>query len=171
MFLISTPGFRLNSGRISCIFLKLSLKIDFGQMRMKNLVILPKAPRNTALLVEDCVELRDIIVQYLHNEQPDLSIETASDGIEALDKIGERMPNILITNINMPRMNGITLLKTLQKRGINLPTLTTSGWWTRKTLEKEFAAQGFVPKKITLFLQKPFCFEELGLLAKKLRQV
>ena len=138
---------------------------------MKNLVILPKAPRNTALLVEDCVELRHIIVQYLHNEQPDLSIETASDGIEALDKIGERMPNILITNINMPRMNGITLLKTLQKRGINLPTLATSGWWTREILEKELAAQGFVHKKITLFLQKPFCFEELGLLAKKLRQV
>jgi len=117
------------------------------------------------------MELRDIILQYLHDEQPDLSIETASDGIEALDKMGERMPNILITNINMPRMNGITLLKTLQKRGINLPTLATSGWWTREILEKELAAQGFVHKKITLFLQKPFCFEELGLLAKKLRQV
>jgi CheY-like chemotaxis protein len=142
-------------------------------MKLANEKILkfPKSFHNTVLLVEDCTELRDIMVQYLLDEHPGLSIETASDGVEALDKIAERMPSILITNINMPRMNGITFLKTLQERGISLPTLATSGWWTQETFERELAALGFVPKKITLFLQKPFRFEELGSLVEKLRQV
>ena len=123
------------------------------------------------LIVEDCEELRDFMVQYLHDEQPDLSIGTASDGVEALDKIAERMPNILITNINMPRMNGITLLKTLHEKGIVLPTLATSGWWTREALEKELASQGLVPDTEIEFLHKPFQFEELRALVGKLRKM
>ena len=136
---------------------------------MKNILIFPKSSRNTVLLVEDCEDLRDIMVQYLLDEHPGLSIQTASDGVEALDKITERMPFILITNINMPRMNGIILLKTLQEKGLSLPTLTTSGWWTRETLEKELASQGLVPDKAIEFLQKPFRFEDLTSLAEKLR--
>ena len=140
-------------------------------MLMKNILIFPKSSRNTVLLVEDYTELRDIMVQYLLDEHPGLSIETASDGVEALEKIAERMPNILITNINMPTMNGITLLKNLQEKGIDLPTLATSGSWTQETLEKELAVQGFVPDKAIEFLQKPFRFEDLGSLVEKLRQV
>jgi len=138
---------------------------------MQNVIIFPRSTRNTILLVEDCEELREIMVQYLLDEHPGLSIETASDGMEALDKIAERMSILLITNINMPRMDGITLLKTLQEKSINLPTLATSGWWTRETLEKELAAQGFVPNKAIEFLQKPFRFEELGMLVEKLRKL
>jgi two-component system response regulator MprA len=138
---------------------------------MNNILIFPKSSRNSVLLVEDCTELRNIMVQYLLDEHPGLSIETASDGVEALDKIAERMPSILITNINMPWMNGVTLLKTLQERGINLPTLATSGWWTEEALEKELFAQDFVPDKAIEFLQKPFRFEDLGSLVEKLRKL
>ena len=137
---------------------------------MTNILKFPNSFVGVILIVEDCDELRDIIVQYLHDEQPDLRVETASDGVEALEKIAERIPFILITNINMPRMNGITLLKNLQEKGINLPTLATSGWWTRETLEKELASQGLVPDTTIEFLQKPYRFEELRRLVKKLRQ-
>lgn len=111
------------------------------------------------------------MVECIRDNQPGLRIETASDGVEALDKIAERMPSILITNINMPRMNGITLLTNLQEKGITLPTLVTSGWWTQETLEKELAAHGFVPDEAIAFLRKPFRFEELGALVEHLRQV
>ena len=102
---------------------------------------------------------------------PGLSIETASNGVEALDRIAERVPSILITNMNMPKMNGIDLLKTLHERGISIPTLVTSGWWTQEAFEKELAERGVVPEKMIVFLQKPFRFEELGALVEKLRLV
>jgi len=126
--------------------------------------------RETILVVEDDKTTREIIVEYLLDKLPGLSIETASDGVEALDKIAERVPSILITNINMPKMNGIDLLKTLHERGISIPTLVTSGWWTHEAFEKELAERGVVPEKMVVFLQKPFRFEELGALVEKLRQ-
>jgi len=125
---------------------------------------------DTILVVEDDDTMRDFIVQFLLDKQPSLSIETASDGVEALDKIAERIPSILITNLNMPRMDGITLLKTLYERGINLPTLATSGWWTQEAFKKELAEKGVASEKLIVFLQKPFQFEELGALVEKLRQ-
>lgn len=136
---------------------------------MKNILIFPKSSRNIVLLVEDCRELRDIMAHYLIDKHPGLSIETASDGIEALDKIAQRTPALLITNVNMPRMDGITLLKTLQERGISLPTLATSGWWTQKSFEKELADRGVVPTNAIVFLNKPFRFEEFGEFVEKLR--
>ena len=137
---------------------------------MANILKFPNSFAGIILIVEDCEELRNIMVEYIRDKHPGLRIETASDGVEGLDKIAERMPSILITNINMPRMNGITMLKTLQERGISLPTLATSGWWTQESLEKEFVAQGFAAEKPILFLHKPFQFEELGALVEQLRQ-
>ena len=49
--------------------------------------------RETILVVEDDKTTRDIIVEYLLDKLPGLSIETASDGVEALDKIAERAPS------------------------------------------------------------------------------
>ena len=123
----------------------------------------------TILVVEDDDATREIIVGCLLDKNPGLSIETASDGVEALDKIAERAPSLLMTNINMPRMNGIDLLKILHERGISIPTLVTSGWWTQEAFEKELAERGVVPEKMIVFLQKPFRFEELGVLVEKLR--
>lgn len=127
--------------------------------------------RETVLVVEDDKATRDIIVEYLLDKLPGLSIETASNGVEALDKIAERAPSILITNINMPRMNGIDLLKTLHERGISIPTLATSGWWTQEAFEKELAERGVVPEKMIVFLKKPFQFEQIVVSLEKLRQV
>lgn len=137
---------------------------------MANILKFPNSFAGIILIVEDCEELRDIMVEYIRDKHPGLSIETASDGMDGLDKIAERMPSILITNINMPRMNGITMLKTLQKRGISLPTLATSGCWTQESFEKELADQGVVPENMVVFLHKPFRFEELGALVERLRQ-
>ncbi len=138
---------------------------------MTNILKFPNSFAGVILIVEGCEELRDIMLECLCDKQPELSIETASDGVEALDIIAERMPSILITNINMPRMNGITLLKTLQERGISLPTLATSGWWSQEAFERELAAQGFVTERPIVLLHKPFRFEELVPLMEKLRQL
>jgi CheY-like chemotaxis protein len=124
---------------------------------------------NTVLVVEDDDTTREIIVGCLLDRQLGLNIETASNGEEALAKIAQRVPSVLITNINMPKMNGIALLKTLHERGISIPTLVTSGWWSHEAFEKELAERGIVPEKMVVFLQKPFRFKELGVLVEKLR--
>lgn len=130
----------------------------------------PAPLRETILIVEDNDELREIMVQFLRNDQPGLDVETASDGVEALDKIAVRAPAVLITNIVMPKMDGIALLKTLHEKGISLPTLVTSGYWNEAAFTKKLAEEGIVPRKTTLFLKKPFIFEQLGELLNQLRE-
>lgn len=126
---------------------------------------------NTVLVVEDDDITRELIVECLLDKQPALSIETASNGEEALDRIAQQVPSVLLTNINMPKMNGIVLLKTLHERGINIPTIVTSGWWSREDFIKELAGKGIVMERRIIFLQKPLAFDKLWTLVERLRQV
>jgi len=121
------------------------------------------SPKKSAILliVEDSETLRDMIVDYLHAGYPELLIETAADGVEALEKIDYHVPDYLITNINMPRMDGIGLLGTLHARGIMLTTLATSGWWEEEAFRLRIVEEGIESAANISFLKKPFRIESL----------
>jgi len=126
--------------------------------------------RDTVLIVEDSAVVRNLIADFLDQEYPDLKIETASDGFEALDRISVTIPSILITDIAMSKMDGIALLKALHERGINLPTLAMSGCWAPGAFEQSLAEAGIPRTKTILFLQKPFRIERLSSLMEKFRE-
>lgn len=126
--------------------------------------------RDSVLIVDDCDAVRDVIADFLDQEYPDLLIETASDGFEALDRISVRIPSILITDLVMAGMDGITLLKVLHERGISLPTLAMSGYRAGKNFEESLAEAGITSTKTILFLEKPFQIERLSSLIGKLRE-
>ena len=107
---------------------------------LKNFLPPRSLAHETILLVEDDTLIRQFIIKYLLEKYPGLTIDTASDGVEALDKITMQSPTILITNVNMPSIDGITLLKILQELRIFLPTLVISGGWTCLAFAKELAA-------------------------------
>jgi len=122
----------------------------------------PVSSGETILIVEDDEAMRELIVSLVSQDHPDLHIESASDGLEALEKIAEKVPFILITNIVMAKMDGLELLRNLQRRGIVLPTIVTSGYWQREAFE-EWLAQQCIPNKEEqlLFLGKPFRLEQM----------
>ena len=63
------------------------------------------------LVADDHALLRQGIKDVLLME-PDFDVVgEAGNGIEALEKIGELMPDILLLDINMPKMNGLEVLK------------------------------------------------------------
>jgi CheY-like chemotaxis protein len=133
-------------------------------------IVLPRSPiRGTVLIVEDSDVVRKLIVDFLGQKYPDLLIETASDGFEALDRISARTPSILITDIVMSGMDGIALLKALHERGISLPTLAMSGYWARGAFEERLAEEGITSARTILFLEKPFRIERLWSLMEKFR--
>lgn len=80
------------------------------------------------ILVEDEQTIREGIRAQL--EHADLIIDEmreASDGLEALALLQEHPSDILLTDIRMPRMSGITLLKELKNRGIGIHAILFSG--------------------------------------------
>ena len=79
----------------------------------------------------------------------------ARDGIEGLEKFKEVSPDIIITDINMPRMDGIEMIGEIKKIKSDVPVVITSAF-----NEQEYTQQA-KDFGIEHFLVKPFLFKEL----------
>ncbi len=67
------------------------------------------------LIVDDSVFMRTIIRDMLAKEISIEIVGTASNGIDALEKIQELNPDIVTLDIEMPKMNGLEVLQELKK--------------------------------------------------------
>jgi CheY-like chemotaxis protein len=64
------------------------------------------------LLVDDNQQNLELMQAYL--ESLPCRISTALDGLEALDKIGENMPDLILLDVMMPRMSGFELCQKIK---------------------------------------------------------
>lgn len=76
------------------------------------------------LIVEDEVVFRTLLENFL--QALGASIMLAGDGLEALDALQYDTPDMMICDLDMPRMNGIKLVEHLRARGNQLPILIIS---------------------------------------------
>ena len=102
----------------------------------------------TLLIVDD----QDDILQFIKDEYAPLfkTIYTAHDGKEALDIIRQRMPNVVVSDIMMPRMNGFELCKTiktdLELSSIPVILLTSRSDPKNQDMGYKMGADSFLPK-------------------------
>mgnify|MGYP004579084719 FL=1 len=75
------------------------------------------------MLADDHVLIREGIKQLLEFDGSMKVIAEASDGIECLEKLKNVKPDILLLDINMPKMNGIDVLKELKEKNDPLKVL------------------------------------------------
>jgi len=66
------------------------------------------------LVVDDEEMLRGLLVKILAKEG--YQVDTAIDGEEALEKLGKKSYSLLISDIKMPRLNGLELLKIVREK-------------------------------------------------------
>ena len=64
------------------------------------------------LLVDDEEQIRKLLEASLQRRGYDVAV--ASDGIEALRQIRTKMPDLIVTDVNMPNMNGFELTRRLR---------------------------------------------------------
>ena len=67
-------------------------------------------------------------------------LEPAEDGEQVLNRIEEEQPDILITDINMPFLNGVDLLKVIQKKYPEVITFVISGYDDFEYVKETFMA-------------------------------
>ena len=65
------------------------------------------------LVVEDELIQRQLLQSMLSRISPGITVRTASNGVEGLIKIGEKQPQLLITDLMMPGLDGFHMLNTL----------------------------------------------------------
>lgn len=68
------------------------------------------------MIVDDHIMMREGIKKLLEFDKSIEVIEQASDGLECLEKIEGVRPDVLLLDIDMPRMNGIEVLEKLKEQ-------------------------------------------------------
>lgn len=100
------------------------------------------------LIVDDSASIREMVSFTLKSAGYEVS--TASDGVEALDFAKSNEVKLVVTDINMPNMDGITLIQELRKldtyQYVPILTLTTESGDDKKREGKEAGATGWIVK-------------------------
>lgn len=100
------------------------------------------------LAVDDSASLRQMVVFTLKSAGHQVS--EAQDGIEGLEVAKRQSFDLVITDVNMPRMDGISMIRELRKlpayRGTPLLMLTTESGADKKMQGKQAGATGWVVK-------------------------
>lgn len=98
------------------------------------------------LLVDDDRALVDALALLLEKEQH--AISTASDGLEALDLVAKGMPDLVVSDVSMPGLDGFALCKRLRDRGVDVPIvlLTSRDTELDEALGLELGADDYVTK-------------------------
>ena len=74
----------------------------------------PPPPPAGVLVVDDEPQVVDMLVEFLTHHPRGFKIETASDGYEALIKLGSLRPALLILDVMMPKLDGIEVCRHLK---------------------------------------------------------
>ncbi|MEE2960148.1 MAG: response regulator [Myxococcota bacterium] len=100
------------------------------------------------LVVDDSPEVRLSLKDLLSSEQ--VLVHSACDGAEGLDATRERSYDLVICDVNMPRMNGLEMLKNMREKSLNQATpifvLTTESLKTHQDDYEKLKAQTWIVK-------------------------
>jgi type II secretory ATPase GspE/PulE/Tfp pilus assembly ATPase PilB-like protein len=107
-----------------------------------------KAGRSTVLLVEDEDALRQGLKDLL--ERDGYTVIEATDGVQALDEIDRHSPDVLVLDLNLPRLDGYQVLQHLRARpataALPVLVLTARGDEDSEVKVFECGANDFITK-------------------------
>ena len=112
---------------------------------------------NKSVLVVDDDHVNRLLLEVL-SDKWDAKVDIVDSGFAALEKMQERRYDMVLTDINMPEMNGIELMQAIKEKHVDVPIIAFTATVQPETLDK-FLSLGFDD-----YLLKPF--KEADLRAK-----
>lgn len=82
-------------------------------------------PQGRVLLIDDDAGIRKTYLRLLRSYG--YLAEAASDGKEAIEKLGVHGFDVILTDIAMPRMNGMEFLRAIREQGLDVPVILMTG--------------------------------------------
>jgi len=108
---------------------------------------------DTILIVDDEPSMRAALAESL--EICGYKVETAQDGEDALEKFRSRTYGVVITDMRMPRVSGMEVLRGIKKLSPTTPVIVITAYGTVNTAVEAMRAGAFD------FIMKPFSLEHL----------
>jgi CheY-like chemotaxis protein len=120
----------------------------------------PPAPKPTILVIDDDRQINDLLCELLTMEG--YEVESAFNGVEAIQAFQPAKHALAITDVAMPLMNGWELIAALRVRSPALPIILISGYQTGEWNQSYLTKQG-----VSAVLTKPLYLDQLtGLVAR-----
>ncbi len=107
------------------------------------------------LLVDDSRTIRNIQKNVLKQLNYD-DVEEAEDGVQALARFSEQVPDLMLVDWNMPNMDGITLVRKIREINKTVPIIMCT-----TEAEKSRVLEA-IKAGVNNYLVKPFTTESLG---------
>ena len=107
------------------------------------------------LLVDDSRTIRNIQKNVLKGLGYE-NVWEAEDGVQALARLKEEIPDLMLVDWNMPNMDGITLIREVRKTNKSLPIIMCT------TESEKSRVLEAVKAGVNNYIVKPFTVESLG---------
>jgi excisionase family DNA binding protein len=104
--------------------------------------------RPRVLIVDDEQSVRDLVAKTL--TMADYDVDTAPDGPSALDRLNGTEYDLLITDLKMPGMDGLSVIREVRRRSTEIPIVIITGYST------EASAIEAINLGVSGYLTKPF---------------
>ncbi len=106
------------------------------------------------LIVDDSAAIRKILQRVLRQaEIPIGSVYEAGDGVEAMEVLKAQKVSLIVSDINMPNMDGIQLLSQIKSNGcfqsVPVVMITTEGSQAKVMEAVQLGASGYLRKPFT----------------------
>lgn len=109
------------------------------------------------LIIEDDEQFRQMLCSMLSADQH--CVSQAADGEAGLRAVASARPDLVITDILMPKMDGIDFVMALKRQGNPVPVIAISGG--RRSISTEFNLNSAALMGVAATLPKPFSREDL----------
>lgn len=111
----------------------------------------PAADARAVLVVDDSISVRKLAARFL--ESDGFEVDTAVDGLDALEKLASGRFRLVVTDLEMPRMHGYDLIAEMRRhpQHATLPVIVCSSRSSEKHRRRarEVGAQGYLTKPFT----------------------
>jgi CheY-like chemotaxis protein/anti-sigma regulatory factor (Ser/Thr protein kinase) len=101
------------------------------------------------LVVDDMAMDRHMVGEFLGKDES-LRLDYAADGAEALGLLGDRVPDIIITDLVMPKVDGLELVATVRNKYPLIPVVLMTSKGSEETAVRALqeGAASYVPKRL-----------------------
>ena len=107
------------------------------------------------LLIEDDADIREMLKTRIdHGTHSDIMVSEAENGLRGFNSLNRDLPDLVVTDLAMPEMNGLELMKLLEIKGSRIPVLVFTGRSEFESLASHFASVKLFskPSEIDLLL-------------------